>query len=146
MSPSDSSDRLRGLARVWADALSYALAVAAFATIGALIVGIATGGGAVRGKLLLFGIGWLLLAYTTVRLWPTSPEDVESPSRGYGGDSLSPRTPSTRFQRLARALPPARWTRPPVPERRLTLPGKQLLASLLILFASFLLETVFGVA
>lgn len=143
---SDRRDRLRRLARTGADAFTYALALAAIATVGSLFVGVATGGGAVRGNAVLFVVGWLLLAYTTIRLWPTSPEEVGATSRGHEANSLSDRTPSTRFQRLVAALPPARWVRSPAPERRLTTPGKQLLGSLLILLTSFLLETVFGVA
>ncbi|WP_162989770.1 DUF7555 family protein [Natronorubrum halophilum] len=146
MPSSDSKDQLRRLVRIWVDALTYALAIAVLVTVVAMVAGIATGGGAVRGNVFLFVVGWILLAYTTVRLWPTSPEDVEPTSRRRVSDSISDREPSTRFQRLVRALPPARWVRAPTPEHRMTAPGKLLLGSLLILLVSFLLETAVGIA
>ncbi|ELY75799.1 hypothetical protein C488_09117 [Natrinema pellirubrum DSM 15624] len=146
MPPSDGfGDRLRVFGRVGLDAMTYAIAVAALTGIGALIIGVATGGGVVRAKALLFVAGWLLLAYATVRLWPTSPDDVGPPSnRGVAG-AIPVAHDSTRFQSLVRSLPPLRWIQLPPPEKRLTPPGKLLLGSLLVLLLSFLMETAFGV-
>lgn len=149
--------------RTWADALTYAFALTAIVGVGCFALGFATGGGAVRAKELLFVAGWLLLAYATVRLWPSSPEEVDSGSGssfepGSGpdgrsttasrphGSAVGERMPSTRFQTFVQSLPPIRWVQPPAPEHRLTPPGKVLVSSLLILLLSFLLETVFGVA
>lgn len=146
MTPTDSlDDRLRILVRVWADALIYALTVAGLTGIGALILGVATGGGLVRAKLLLFVIGWVLLAYAVVRLWPTSPDDVGTPLDGRYGESLPESHDTTRFQAFVRTLPPVRWIRPPPPEKRVTVPGKLLFGGLLILLLSFLMEAVFRV-
>ncbi|RKD95373.1 DUF7555 family protein [Halopiger aswanensis] len=149
--------------RVWADALTYAFALTAIVGAGCFALGFATGGGAVRAKELLFVVGWLLLAYATVRLWPSSPAEVDSgsssrfgpgsgpdtrsatASRSHGG-AVGDRLPSTRFQTFVQSLPPVRWIQPPAPEHRLTPPGKVLVGSLLILLLSFLLETVFGIA
>ncbi|OLZ41671.1 hypothetical protein A6E15_12050 [Natrinema saccharevitans] len=146
MPPTDAvRDRLRMFGRVGLDAITYAITVAALTGIGALIIGIATGGGIVRAKSLLFVAGWLLLAYATVRLWPTSPDDVGPPSnRGVTG-SIPAAHDSTRFQSFVRTLPPLRWIQLPPSEKRLTPPGKLLLGSLLVLLLSFLMETAFGV-
>ncbi|MFC4544299.1 hypothetical protein ACFO5R_20425 [Halosolutus amylolyticus] len=138
-------ERFRSLARIWADALTYALAVTAVAAVAALVLSVATGGGLVRTKAFLFVGGWVLLAYATVRLWPTSPEDVGDPQRNRVGESLPETETSTRFQTFVRRLPPMRWIQSPPPEDRMTTQGKLLLGSLLVLLLSFLLETVFGV-
>lgn len=139
-------DRLRIYARITADAFTYALAVTAAAGIGAVVLAVATGGGLVRAKHLLFAGGWLLMAYATVRLWPRSPDDLEeAPTQRTPGDSLAGTQASSRFQRLVRRLPPRRWVRTPRPRRRITVSGKLLLSSVLILLLSLLMETVFGV-
>lgn len=146
MAPTDSlGDRLWVLCRSWLDAITYALAVTGLTGIGALLLGVATGGGVVRAKHLLFVSGWLLLAYATVRLWPTSPDDAGPSPNRRGSESVPTSRDSTRFQAVVRALPPRRWVRPPPPEKRITPPGKLLLGSLLVLLLSFLMETVFGV-
>lgn len=139
----DSSVWLRRRVRFWADALTYAGTLAILIGLGSGALAIATGGGAVRTKEFLFLIGWVLLAYATIKLWPTSPDDLEDRR---DGDSLAASQPTTRFQRLVRLLPPGRWTQVPRPERRMTTSGKVLLTSLLLLVVSFLLETVFGVS
>lgn len=140
------SDRLERLGRIWIDALSYAIVVATVAAAAALIVGVATGGGAVRAKILLFVGGWALLSYATFRLWPTSIEDVESSADGRLGESISSAHDETRFQSLVRRLPPARWVQPPNPEDRVSPPGKLLFGSVLMLLLSFLMETALGVS
>ncbi|AEH38540.1 DUF7555 family protein [Halopiger xanaduensis] len=71
--------------RVWADALTYALALTTIVGVGCFALGFVTGGGAVRAKELLFVAGWLLLAYATVRLWPSSPAEVGSSSGSGSG-------------------------------------------------------------
>lgn len=167
--PALEREQFRRRLRVWADALTYALALTAIVGVGCFALGFATGGGAVRAKVLLFVAGWLLLAYATVRLWPSSPAEVDSgsgsrlgsesgPGSGSGpearsatatrphGSAVGERMPSTRFQTFVQSLPPVRWVQPPAPEHRLTPPGKVLVSSLLILLLSFLLEAVFGVA
>lgn len=140
--------RLRVATRVCLDAVGYVLAVVAIVTCLAFVLGIATGGGFIRMKALLFVAGFGLMAYATVRLWPSSPEDLErnmmsgvSPA----GGSI-PATPNeTRFQAFVRRLPPVRWVRPPPPDRRLSPAGKLFWSSVAILLVSYLMETVFGV-
>ncbi|ELY43019.1 DUF7555 family protein [Natronorubrum tibetense] len=139
-------ERLRIIARSATDALTYVLVVTASAAVAAVVLAVATGGGLVRAKHLLFLGGWLLLAYATVRLWPTSPDDLESePNQRTPGESVPKVRDSTRFQRLVRRLPPRRWVRSPRPRYRITVSSKLFLSAVSILVVSFLLETVFGV-
>ncbi len=118
---SDSRLWIRRRVRIWADALTYACTLTILAGVASGVLAIATGGGSVRAKELLFVTGWILLAYATIKLWPTSPEDLEEDRTG---DSLADSQPTTRFQRLVRALPPNRWVRLPRPERRMTTAGR----------------------
>lgn len=142
-----SDERLRIVVRTAADALTYVLAVTASAAVAAVVLAVATGGGLVRANHLLFLGGWLLLAYATVRLWPTSPDDLEAePNQRTPGESVPGAPDSTRFQRLVRRLPPRRWVRSPRLRHRITVSSKLFLSAVSILVLSFLLETVFGVA
>lgn len=140
----------RLLALVCADAVSYVFAVVIVTTITAVPISLAVGGGFGGAKVVLFFAGFLLLAYATVRLWPTSPEEVGGRSTGANanaiGLSVSPtESNGTRFQRFARALPPARWIESPPPDRELSSAGKLFWSSLGVLLISYLMETVFGV-
>jgi len=132
--------RLRVGARVWVDAVGYAGAVTAVTLLLGGATGVATGTGAVGSKLFLFVVGWGLMAYATVQLWPRSPEED-----GDEEQSVPERHDTTRFQAAVQALPPVRWVRAPPPADRMTIAGKLLLSSLFVLLASFLLEVVFGV-
>lgn len=129
--------QLSRCARAWVDAITYAFAVAAAVTLGAVALGLATGGGFVRGKTLAFVAGWLLIGYATVRLWPTSVDDLDGPSMSARG---------TRLEGLVRAVPPLRWIRLPAPPERVRVAGKVFLAGVVTLAGSLLMETAFGVA
>jgi hypothetical protein len=124
-------------ARAWIDAFAYALAVAGAVTLSALALGLATGGGFVRGKILAFVAGWLLVGYATVRLWPTSVDELDGPSVSARG---------TRLEGFVRRLPPLRWIRLPAPPERVRVAGKVFLAGVVTLAGSLLMETAFGVA
>lgn len=142
------AERLQLNALIVTYAFVYALSVTVLATIGALILGVATGGGLVRTKILLFVVGWVLMAYAVIRLWPRRPSDVADNSAGPsepGPATIPADGARTRFQAAIRRIP-ARWLPLPPPERRITSEGKLFLASLLVLLTSFLMETVFGVA
>jgi hypothetical protein len=150
MRPADRSPlaRLRVVGLVVAHAATYAATVAALAGLGAAGLGIATGGGFPRVKVLLFLSGLALMAYATARLWPRSPSDLESNRfDGVTADDRSiPEVPDrTRFQRFVRSLPPSRWLPPAPPTKRATPAGKLFFASVLVLLASYLLEARFGV-
>lgn len=140
----------RLLALVCADALSYVFAVVVVATITAIPISLAVGGGFGGAKVVLFFAGFLLLAYATVRLWPNSPEEMSGRSTNANADAIglsaSPAgSNDTRFQRFAGALPPARWLESPPPDRELSPAGKLFWSSLGVLLISYLMETVFGV-
>ena len=141
------AERLRELGRVWVDALTYAGAVGFFVAFSSFGVGIATGGGYVRGNRVLFVMAWLVMAYATFRLWPSSPEALENGTEeAQNGTSLARTQAATRFQSLVQALPPNRWVEPPRPERRLSIPGKLFVASVVMFAISYLVETRLGVA
>lgn len=134
-----TDSRLKLLALVWADAVTYAGGVVVVMTALSLALTLFSGGGPVRMKTFLFFGGWGLLAYATFRLWPSSPEELESGTTGYG------RQDQTRFQSFVASLPPLRWIE--IPDRqRFSPPGKLFLGSLCVLLLSFVMETVFGVA
>ncbi|MES3160915.1 MAG: hypothetical protein PPP55_05010 [Halorubrum sp.] len=122
--------------RVWIDAAGYALVLTAVTTLVAVALGLATGGGFVRGKFFTFLAGWVLVGYATVRLWPKRDEP---------GESLTG-TRRTRFQRFVRAVPPIRWIRPPAPTERLRVAGKVFLAGACTLAVSVVMEVGFGIA
>lgn len=139
--------RLLRFVQVGTDAITYALVVAAGATIVALALGITTGGGFVRGKAILFVIGFVLMAYSTVRLWPSSPEDVSSTETNHGnGRSIGARAGrQTRFQRFVALLPPLRWIGVPPPHHRLSSATKLFVSSLVVFLVSYLMERWFGI-
>lgn len=123
----------------------YALVVATVAIVASLLVSAASGGGLVRVKGLLFLIGWGLMAYAVFQLWPSSPEELkahenETLESGFGaeGEQLS------RIERLLAEYPPTAWLPTPPPGTRVDERMKLFLASILVLFVSYLLETVFG--
>lgn len=127
--------------RAWIDALWYSIVVTVLAIIGTFVGSVLTGGGAVRANLFLFLIGWILLAYATIRLWPSSPSDVE----GENADSL-PKVHETRLQAIVRKFGPVRWTQLPPPQQRISAQMQLFIASVFILLASFILEALLGVA
>jgi hypothetical protein len=141
--------RARTVALVCVDTAAYVALVAAATVFFAFVVGVATGGGFVRMKALLFVGGFVLLAYSTARLWPTSPEQLES-DRMEGvtvpnGGSVPAPDEQTTFETMARRLPPARWVRLPPADTQLAPAGKLFWSSLAVLLTSYLMETVFGV-
>ena len=143
--------KVRTAALVCLDTGAYVAVVAAVTTCLAFVVGIATGGGFLRMKALLFVAGFGLMAYSTARLWPTSPDELDGGgvqgqgvSVPNGGSVPAPRR-RTRFESIARELPPLRWLGSPPPEHRLSPAGKLFWSSFGVLLVSFLMETVFGV-
>jgi len=125
------------------DLLAYVASVAALSTLAAIVVGVATGGGLVRAKVLLFLFGVALMVYSTVRLWPSRPGDGRE---GSTADSVPTAAGRTRFQRFVGALPPMRWIESPPPHERVTAPGKLFWGSVATLLVSYLMEAAFGIA
>ncbi len=124
------------------DAVTFSLGVtgATLAVAGLLSLGSGSGAAGVKG--FMFAIGWLLMAYAVVRLWPSGPNT--DPESDPGGAAIS-ETHQIRFQRVTRALPPVRWVTLPPPERRVRIPVQLFLSSVFVLGTSFLLEVGLGV-
>lgn len=145
------ADRLLTATVVAVDALGYALVVAVLVTVAAVILGVASGGGLVRAKALLFLAGLALMAYATARLWPSSPGDLEGETavglrQGSAADAVPPTGDRTRFQAFVRALPPLRWLPSPPPGRGAVPAVKLFLGSLFVLLTSYLMEAALGIA
>ena len=135
---SEPSPRLPATARIWLDVAAYALAVALLALVLGVVLGIAFGGSLVLGKQLLFLGGWLLIAYATLRLWPTSPEDLEQ-------EPHKTQTERSRLQATVQRLPPVSWMRLPAPDNRIALAVKLFLAGIAVLGLSLMMEIGFGI-
>lgn len=119
---------------------AYAVAFSAAVTAVAVALGVASGGGLVRAKYILFFAGFAVLMVGTAGLWPTSPEDLEE------GDSIPEAREETRLEAVAQAVPPTRWLPAPPPGSRPSDGGRRFLAGLLVLLTSYAMEAVFGVA
>lgn len=147
---SDLRRRFRIAALVGLDAAGYVLVVTALATLAALTLGIVTGGGLVRAKSLLFLIGFGVMAYATVRLWPSSPSELENETmegvQQANGGSIPASYNETRLQEVVRRIPPFRWIRRPPPQHRLSPAGKLFWSSLAVLAVSYFMETALGIA
>ncbi len=117
------------------DAVAYALVVTALAFAGGALLGFAIGRGWVGAKYVLFVVGFLTFGYASFALRPRPPWKDADPAEP--GDARR-----TVEATVANALP--RGLRLP-PDDRVGIGGKLLLASVLILLASFLMETVLGV-
>ena len=124
------------------DAVTFSLGVTGATLFVAGLLSLGSGSGAAGVKGFMFAIGWLLMAYAVVRLWPSGPNT--DPESDPGGAAI-PETHQIRFQRVTRALPPVRWVTLPPPEHRLRLPAQLFLSSVFVLGTSFLLEVGFGV-
>ena len=139
--------------RVWIstlvvlDAFAYAFVLTITATAGAIVLGVASGGGFLRAKYALFLFGFVAMAYATFLLWPSSPSDLEETTLTNTTSDLSQgRGGETRFQKFVQAVPPVRWLPTPPHRRRATPPAKLFLASLVVLLVSYSMEVVFDIA
>ncbi|WP_254862396.1 DUF7555 family protein [Halovivax gelatinilyticus] len=134
-----------GRASAWIHAFTYAVVGGGVLTVGSLVLSLVTGGDLVRAKIILFLAGWIVLAYSTVKLWPTSrPHDEAGREDPYA--QAVPHVENVgRFQRIVWNTPPARYLTTPAPEDRISTDGKLFLVGLVTLAISFVLETAFGV-
>jgi hypothetical protein len=152
-------ERFRLNAIAVAHAVTYAVSVAVLTIVASFVVGVASGGGAVHAKIFLFVIGWLMMGYAVVRIWPSNSSKARTESlKGDGGalrnsgpssdstpDSIPEDETETRFQEAVYTLPPGRWLPRPAPSYRVGMEGKIFLGSVLVLATSFVMEVVFGV-
>ncbi|MFP8888577.1 hypothetical protein ACLI4U_02260 [Natrialbaceae archaeon A-CW2] len=141
--------RIRVAALVCADTLAYVTGVVLVSTFFVTAISLAVGGGFEGAKIGLFLLGFVLMAYATIRLWPSSPEELERTQSGTvgteAGRAIGAEPDQTTFQRLVRTLPPFRWITPPPPMYTISPPGKLFWSSVGVLLTSYLLETVLGV-
>lgn len=151
-------ERVRLNAIALTHAIVYAVLVAVVSTLGALVLGVASGGGLVAAKIILFLVGWLLMAYAVFRLWPSDaseyrtqdPSEIRKKkanagSKGSTPDSIPAEETQTRFQTIVRQLPPVRWLPHPTPTHRFTTEAKLFIGSVFVLLTSFGMEVVLGV-
>lgn len=124
------------------DAVTFSLGVTGVTLVAAVLLSVGSGTGGAGIKAFMFAIGWLMMAYAVVRLWPSGPST--DPESDPGGSSI-PKTRQVRFQRVTRMLPPIRWITLPPPEHRLRIPAQLFLSSVFVLATSFLLEVGLGV-
>lgn len=133
------------LALKFVDLATYAVAFVAAVTLPLGGLELAAFGGLVFTKWLLFFLGAAVAMYASFHLRPASPkrraatagETPSSDTVGSGGPS--------GLQRVAAALPPARWTDLTVQER-FSPHAKLLAGGVLLLVVSWTLEVVFDVA
>ncbi|QZA88970.1 hypothetical protein K0C01_02050 [Salinarchaeum sp. IM2453] len=136
------SDQIKRLLLRWTDALGYALWFAVGSIIGTIVLSAAAGLGLAGSKYLLFVWGFLLMAYATIALWPTSPEDV---GRDPKTTSIPKNPDTTRFQRLVRLLPPLRWLPVLSAREQYSNGAKLFLSSILVLLSSIIMEIGLGI-
>lgn len=137
-------ERLVWHLRAIVDVVTYVVVLTGVTLVISLVLSVATGGAAVRAKAFLFVIGWVLMAYSTVLLWPSGP-----PTPGEKSDNERQALPveeTSRFQGIVRSLPPVRWIELPPPQHRVSLATQLFIGSVCILLTSYLMETVFNVA
>ncbi|MCU4752055.1 hypothetical protein OB919_08665 [Halobacteria archaeon AArc-curdl1] len=141
--------RTRVAVLVCADTLAYVTGVVLVSTTLVTAVSLAVGGGFEGAKIGLFLLGFAIMAYATIRLWPSSPEELERTQSGTvgteAGRAIGAEPDQTRFQCFVRKLPPFRWITPPPPRYIISPSGKLFWSSVGVLLVSFLLETVLGV-
>ena len=115
------------------DALAYAVALSALVFLAATAVSFALGGGWGGVKYLLFVLGFLALGAGAFFLRPTPP---------WRDESLAKRTGQTPFERAVRRLLGERAL---APDQQYPPAARVLLAGVLLLAVSFVMETVFGI-
>jgi hypothetical protein len=125
--------RLRGLQTL--DLVAYAVVVTSVVFCLGLVTGLAVGNGLIGAKWLLFGVGFLLVAYGALRLRPT-PKWKDESRLDFGDD------PRGLQKAVADALP-ADYRLPT--DDRLPVGLKLFVAGVTVLLTSFLMESVFGV-
>lgn len=129
-----TDDRSATVARA-VDAAQYAVGLTILVAVVFLPLSLLAGLGLWLVKYGLFVVGALSGAYATFLAWPRSPEALEQ--------EVTDRE-ETRLQAFIRRFPPAAWY-PVAPQDRLRNWVRLYLATVCMLLASFLLETVVGV-
>ncbi|EMA55062.1 MULTISPECIES: DUF7555 family protein [Halococcus] len=124
------------------DLCLYGLTIAIVLVCVATVVSFAFGAGWGGSKYLLFVIGFLLFGLGAIGMRPKGAwkddDDDDDEARRVSSDD------ETRFQAFVQSIPPLRRYELD-PDDRLSLAAKLFVGSLLVLGASFAMETVFGI-
>lgn len=129
----DPAETSASVLRKLLDTLAYAVALSLLVFLAATAVSFALGGGWVGVKYLLFVLGFLALGAGAFFLRPTPP---------WRDEPLVRRTGRTPLERLVRRL---LGDRALDPDQQYPASARVLLAGVLLLAVSFLMEAVFGV-
>ncbi|NHN41718.1 hypothetical protein G9C85_08745 [Halorubellus sp. JP-L1] len=146
MSSTDSTPReaVEVVALKVVDLLTYVVVLVAVVFVPVAAFELSTFGGLVFTKWVLFVVGGVLGVYSSFQLRPAGPErraaavDAGPSSATVGGREVS------RLQRVAAAMPPARWTGL-TPTERFSPYTKQFAAAVAFVVTAWLLEVVFDV-
>jgi hypothetical protein len=125
--------RLRGLQTL--DLVAYAVVVTSLVFCLGLLAGLVVSNGLIGAKWLLFVVGFLLVAYGTLRLRPT-PKWKDESRLDFGNEPRG-------LQTFVSDALPADYRLPT--DERLPVGLKILVAGVTVLLTSFLMETVFGI-
>ncbi|MFB6268649.1 MAG: hypothetical protein ABEH83_01805 [Halobacterium sp.] len=126
------------------DLVSYVVAVVGVFTVVSVAGALALGEPlAPSVKYGFFVLGWLTFGYATLLLLPSKPWNDENNAEEMFADPGT-EDGDSEFQVFVQELPPARF-RQLEPERRLPTGARLFVAALVVLGASIVLETVFGV-
>ncbi|MFC7167167.1 DUF7555 family protein [Halospeciosus flavus] len=134
----NTGDARATLARKLIDAVQYAVAVTVVAAVVSAVPSVLLGAGLVGVKYGLFVLGFLAFGYASFLLQPVKPWKSGGHRRDREAGEPTP------FRRFVRRLPPAAWF-PIEPEERFGREVKLLLASVVMLAVSYVMEVVFGV-
>ncbi|WP_254766325.1 DUF7555 family protein [Salinilacihabitans rarus] len=141
-----TTGRLRTAAAVAVDAVVYGAVVTALVFVGSTLASFASGGDWVTVKAVLFVVGTLVLGYGTARLWLAAPywQDDAEETGSLTGSAAIPKRGGTRFQRFVERVPPRRWV-DLTPREAVSPASKLLVAGLMIMAVSFVMEAAFGI-
>lgn len=126
------------------DLVTYVVVLVALVFVPVAAFEVTTFGGLVFTKWTLFVVGGLLGVYASFRLRPASPKRRMAAMDAGPNDPTIGGAEVSRLQRVAAALPPARWTELSAAER-FSPAAKLFWAAIAMVALAWTLETVFGV-
>lgn len=131
------SGSIKGCSIAVLDVLVYALFLTVGTFVSGLLVSVGTGGGLTRTKHLLFVTGFLTMAYSTIKLWPRSPEEMrQTVEKNNSGKVISDASEQSALFRWMPASPK---------EKEYSKTTKIFVTSILLFGTSFVMEFVFGI-
>ncbi|WP_410766075.1 hypothetical protein [Haloferax sp. DFSO60] len=124
------------------DAVAYAVVLTGVVFLFTALVSFVAGGGLPGAKWLMFFIGFMMLAYASLKIRPRAPWKDGDGGGLFAGDDEQVGVASVVSGLLDRLLPPHLR---PAPNERPTNGSKLFLAALGVLLTSFLMEAVFQI-